>query len=343
MDVGLFDYDLPEERIAQYPTDKRDESRMMVLDLGNGTISHRLFRDLPQYLQSGDVLVINRTRVIRARLTGRKFGGNAEVEVMLLKEIEKNLWECLVRPGRRLRVGSRVLFDRGIVCELVSRTEFGGRIARFELEGDLKDMLDEIGHVPLPPYIHRQDERNLDGERYQTVYAETRGSVAAPTAGLHFTREMIEKLEAGGIQMAPLVLHIGLGTFQPVKVQKVEEHKMHSEAYLMPAETAAAINSAHSEGRRILTIGTTATRALETASSETGVVHSGSGDSELFIYPGYKFKVVETLLTNFHLPMSTLLMMVSAFAGREFVLEAYAEAVRERYRFYSYGDCMLIL
>jgi S-adenosylmethionine:tRNA ribosyltransferase-isomerase len=329
--------------IAQYPAEERDGSRMMVVDRGSGTISHRQFRDLPEFLGPADVVVINETSVIRARLLGRKADSDIEAEVMLLREVEQNVWECLVRPGRRLPVGSRVVFDSGIECELVSRTEFGGRVARFEVEGDVLDFLRDIGHIPLPPYIRRSDEKEFDGERYQTVYARARGSVAAPTAGLHFTRQMMETLRAKGVRIAPLVLHIGLGTFRPVKVQEVEEHEMHREAYSVPDETAAAINGARKDGRRVLTVGTSATRALETAAGDDGAVRPGPGKSGLFIYPGYEFRVVETLLTNFHLPRSTLLMMVSAFAGRELILEAYREAVKEGYRFYSYGDCMLIV
>lgn len=343
MDISLFDYDLPEDRIAQYPLEKRDDSRMMVLMPATGKISHCRFRDLPGFLNPGDVVVLNRTKVIRARLLGKKANTGAFVEVFLLKELEENLWECLVRPGSRLREGSIVEFDEGVKCELVSQTTFGGRIVKFKAEGNIVSYLSRIGHVPLPPYITRPDDKTYDGQRYQTVYAEYEGSVAAPTAGLHFTHEMLEALSAKGIVSAPLILHVGLGTFQPVKMQKIEEHKMHTEKYMVPTETAHVINDAVKQKRRVLIVGTTAVRALETCAQQDGTVSVGSGDTNLFIYPGYKFKITKSLLTNFHLPRSTLLMMVSALAGREFVLKAYKEAIREGYRFFSYGDCMLIL
>jgi S-adenosylmethionine:tRNA ribosyltransferase-isomerase len=343
MDISLFDYSLPEDRIAQYPLDKRDESRMMVLLPKEGKISHCMFSDFSSYLNEGDVLVVNRTKVIRARLLGKKEGTGANVEVLLLKEIEQNLWECLVRPGSKLRAGARIIFSNNIECELISRTEYGGRIARFKVEDNLLKLLNDIAHVPLPPYIKRADEKNFDSERYQTVYAQENGSIAAPTAGLHFTQEILGALEKKGIGITPLILHIGLGTFQPVKTETVEEHKMHSEFYTVPLETAELVNNARVKGRRVLVVGTTSVRALESCANEDGTISAGSGETALFIYPGYKFRSVNSLLTNFHLPRSTLLIMVSALAGREFIQKAYNEAVRKEYRFYSYGDCMLIL
>lgn len=343
MDISLFDYNLPMDRIAQFPTENRGDSRMMVLSPKSESISHRLFRDLPEFIQKGDVLVINRTRVIKARLIGKKAKTGAAVEVFLLKEIEKNLWECLVRPGNRLHAGARIEFTNSIGCEIVDRTEYGGRIARFDIGVNVMDILNEIGHVPLPPYIKREDNKDFDEQRYQTVYADIKGSVAAPTAGLHFTSEMLVVLEEKGIQIAPLILHVGLGTFQPVKEQTIEEHKMHTESYSLPPETAQIINNAKNKGQRVLAVGTTAVRALETCSNDAGSVSAGSGETDLFIYPGYKFRILRNLLTNFHLPRSTLLMMISALAGREFILRAYEEAINNGYRFYSYGDCMLIL
>ena len=343
MDISLFDYNLPEERIAQFPLENRDNSRMMILQYKSKGISHRMFRDLPDYLNAGDVIVINRTKVIRARLFGTKEKTGTKVEVFLLKEIEKNLWECLVRPGSRIREGISIEFENNIKCEVVSRTSFGGRIVRFNIEENILTCLDKIGHIPLPPYIKREDNKEVDGERYQTIYAAKEGSVAAPTAGLHFTEGMLRSLSEKGIIIVSLILHVGLGTFQPVKTRKIEEHRMHFERYNVPEETARAINEASKQNRRIIIVGTTAVRALETCTKSDGIVSASSGETDLFIYPGYKFRVARNMLTNFHLPRSTLLMMVSALAGREFILDAYQEAIREGYRFYSYGDCMLIL
>ena len=350
MRVADFHYELPQERIAQHPLEDRAASRMLVLDRSKGRWEDRLFRDLPDYLSAGDALVLNNTRVLPARLFGRRVGAQATksknhisgvVEVLLLKQIHTSpmRWEALVHPGRRIRVGERINFAGGVEARVVDRGKFGLRVVEFPRQQGLVEKLGEIGHTPLPPYIRRSDEV-ADRERYQTVYATRSGSVAAPTAGLHFTPEILEHLDAHGVKKIEVTLHVGLGTFQPVRVEKVEAHRMHAEHYEIPAQAAKGLNTAN----RRVAVGTTSVRALEHGIREgAGTFQASSGGTDLFIYPGFEFKTVDALLTNFHLPNSTLLMLVCAFAGRELVLDAYAHAVRERYRFYSYGDCMLIL
>lgn len=336
-----FDYHLPPELIAQHPAARRDGSRMLVLRREGGGISHRVFSDFPALVCPGDVLVINDTRVIPARLLGRKPTG-AEVEIFLLNPLADGLWRCLVNPGRKLRPGDRVLFGEIMAAEIVDRHADGSRSVRFAHEGDFQTALERVGHIPLPPYIHRAGDEAEDRERYQTVYAAQPGAVAAPTAGLHFTPELLTAVEARGARVARITLHVGIGTFRPVTAEVAEEHRMEAERYEISPEAAATINSAR-PGGRIFAVGTTSVRTLESAwDDEIDGVRAGSGWTNLYIRPGYSFRAVDALLTNFHLPKSTLLMLVSAFAGRKNVLTAYAEAVSERYRFYSYGDCMVI-
>jgi S-adenosylmethionine:tRNA ribosyltransferase-isomerase len=361
-----FDYFLPEELIAQEPLSKRDASRMLRLSRASGSFDDRCFEELPDLLRPGDLVVFNNTRVFPARLYGRRSGSRAQplsphnpaakdflkgqVEVLLTSQIspEPNEWECLVRPGRKIGVGERIYFgptdpsaSAPLVAEVVGRGTFGVRRIRFEPVADFFAFVEKLGHVPLPPYIARPD-RSADRERYQTVYARERGSVAAPTAGLHFTPQILERLGQRGIETAEITLHVGLGTFQPVRTGRVEEHKLHREAYSISDRAAAAVNHALEERRRVVAVGTTCVRTLEYAAQSSGRVRAGSGEADLFIYPGFEFRVIGALLTNFHLPQSTLLMLVSAFGGRQPVLEAYRHAVDERYRFYSYGDCMLV-
>jgi len=343
MRVDEFDYELPEDLIAQYPLLERDASRLLVLDCRRRTLAHEQFCDLPRHLKPGDAVVINDSRVIPARLLGQPEGGTREVELLLLREIEPNLWECLAKPARKLDVGKRVVFDGGAVrAEIVDARPEGIRTVRFALDGDLKGRLNTIGHTPLPPYIRRPDEPLMDRDRYQTVYARDPGSVAAPTAGLHFTERVLEQLGAKGVRVVRVTLHVGLGTFQPVKAETVAQHRMHPEAYTLGPAAADAINATLEAGRQVLAVGTTAARVLETCARTDGTVRAGAGETDLFITPGHRFKVVHNLLTNFHLPRSTLLMLVCALAGRDLVLYAYQEAKREGYRFYSYGDAMLI-
>ena len=330
MDISDFDYDLPEERIAQLPVEPRDSSRLMVLDPSNHTIEHRRFFQLGDFLKQGDVLIFNDTRVIPARLIGARDTGG-KVEVFLLRQMDKDQWEALVKPGKKMRIGSVVHFGEELSCEIVAHTDFGGRI--------FEEILDRLGNMPLPPYIHEKLE---DRERYQTVYSRVKGSAAAPTAGLHFTASLMEELRRKGIQFGFITLHVGLGTFRPVHVDTIEDHVMHSEFYSVPTETAELIHMAKKEGRRVVAVGTTSIRTLEAAASSTGTVEAGSGWTNIFIYPGYEFKVVDAVITNFHLPKSTLIMLISAFAGRAFTLEAYRTAVAEAYRFFSFGDAMLI-
>lgn len=341
MDIRLFDYDLPPERIAQQPLPERDASRLLVLDRRIGEIRHRVFRDLPDLLKAGDLLVTNRSRVFPARLLGRREGGGA-AEILLVRALGNGRWDALVRPGRRLRPGSRVRVDEDLsVC--VEEGMGPRRRVRLETaDGDTRAAVERRGHVPLPPYIRRPD-RPEDRERYQTVYARETGSVAAPTAGLHFTPALLERLAARAIARAELVLHVGPGTFRPVEVEQVEGHRVDAEAFEVPRETAEAVGAARAGGRRVVAVGTTTTRALESAAEPDGGIRSGNGETDLVIVPGYRCRVVDALLTNFHLPRSSLLLLVCAFAGRERVLAAYAEAIREGYRFYSYGDAMLIL
>ncbi len=336
-----FNYDLPEELIAQTPIEKRDHSRLMVLDRKTGEISHEHFFDIKKHLRAGDCLVINDTRVLPARLYGIKEGGGAHVEVLLLKNIEGDDWECIVYPGRRLKEGAVVSFGDGILKgEIIRVLPDGNRIVRFMYEGIFLELLEKIGTMPLPPYI---TERLDDGERYQTVYSRENGSAAAPTAGLHFTRDLLREIEEMGVDVVHVTLHVGLGTFRPVKEENITDHLMHTESYNVTEEAAARINAAKARGGRVIAVGTTSCRTLESVGDEQGIVHSGSGDTSIFIYPGYTFKVLDGLITNFHLPESTLIMLVSAFSSREYVLHAYETAVQERYRFFSFGDAMLLL
>lgn len=342
MRVDLFDYDLPPEAIAQTPLDRRDASRLLVMDRSRGELSHHRFADLPSLLRSGDLLVANDSRVIPARLYGLREGTSGPpIEVFLLRAIGPDRWEVLVKPGRRVRIGTRIVFGRGrLTAAIVGGTDFGGRVAEFSHQEDWGTLLRELGQVPLPPYIHTP---LLEAERYQTVYARAEGSVAAPTAGLHFTPAVLEALAPAGIDLQYITLHVGLGTFRPVQAELVEEHRMHAEFYTISGETAAAVNAAREAGRRIVAVGTTSVRALEAAADADGRVQAGSAWTEIFIHPGYDFRIVGAMLTNFHLPRSSLLMLVSAFAGRERVLAAYREALACGYRFFSFGDAMLIL
>ena len=334
-----FDYELPEELIAQDPLEKRDSSRLLILDKTTGEVTHGTFRDILHELRPGDCLVLNNTRVIPARLFGIREGTGAVVEVLLLKRITGDLWETLVKPGKKARPGTVLDFGglmKGTVTDIV---EDGNRLIRFDYEGIFEEILDQLGEMPLPPYItHKLEDR----ERYQTVYAKVKGSAAAPTAGLHFTQELLEEVRAKGVLVEEITLHVGLGTFRPVKVDQVEEHHMHSEFYMVDEEVAARINQAKADGGRIIAVGTTSCRTLESAAGEDGNIRAGSGWTDIFIYPGYRFKAVNALITNFHLPKSTLMMLVSALAGRENIMRAYKEAVEERYRFFSFGDAMFI-
>ena len=340
MNVSDFYYDLPEELIAQTPIEKRDESRLMVLNRANQTIEHKTFKDIIDYLEPGDCLVRNNTKVIPARLYGKKATG-AKIEFLLLNRIEGDIWECIVRPGHKLKPGTEVEFGDGILkAKVLDVMEGGTRKVEFKYEGIFNEILDKIGLMPLPPYIH---ESLKDNDRYQTVYAKYEGSAAAPTAGLHFTPELFEKIKAKGIDVANVTLHVGIGTFRPVKVENVEEHHMHSEHFYIKQEDADKINNAKKNGKRVIAVGTTSCRVLETIADENGMVKPTEGDTQIFIYPGYKYKCLDGLVTNFHLPESTLIMLVSALAGRDYIMKAYNEAVKQRYRFFSFGDAMLIL
>ena len=340
MKVTDFDYELPEELIAQTPIKKRDESRLMILNRKNQTIEHKIFRDIIDYLKPGDVLVRNNTKVIPARLYGKKETG-ANVEFLLLNNIEKDIWETIVRPGNKLHVGTKVIFGDGIlVAEILDIMPGGTRKVEFKYKGIFNEILDEIGLMPLPPYIH---ENLKEKDRYQTVYAKYEGSAAAPTAGLHFTEDLLEKIKQKGIEIANVTLHVGIGTFRPVKEETVEAHKMHSEHFYIKQEDVDKINKAKQEKRRVIAVGTTSCRVLESIADEkTGMVKQIEDDTQIFIYPGYKFKCIDGLITNFHLPQSTLLMLVSALASKDFIMKAYKEAVKEKYRFFSFGDAMLI-
>ena len=333
-----FDYDLPEDLIAQRPCEPRDHSRLMVIDKNSGEISHRSFWNLPEYLNPGDLLVFNDTRVIPARLIGRRKETGGRVEVFLLNRKSDVEWEALVKPGRKARPGEIIEFSTELECKIMNVTDFGGRIVRFIFRGIFEEILDKLGRTPLPPYIHEELE---DTERYQTVYARERGSAAAPTAGLHFTKELMDKIREKGVQFAFVTLHVGLGTFRPVNVDDVSRHVMHKEYYSVSEECARVVNQTQSEGGRIVAVGTTAIRTLETAGSN-GQLTAGSGWTDIFIYPGYEFKTVDAIITNFHLPKSTLLMLISAFAGREKVLNGYQEAIKEKYSFFSFGDAMFL-
>ncbi len=336
-----FYFDLPQELIAQDPLEDRSSSRLLMLDRDTGQTRHEIFHNIPQYLRPGDCLVLNNTKVIPARLLGEREGTGAHVEVLLLKRREKDVWETLVKPGKKCRPGTELIFGEGLLRGQVLETvEEGNRLIRFTYQGIWEEVLDQLGEMPLPPYITHKLQ---DKSRYQTVYARYEGSAAAPTAGLHFTRELLEAIREMGVEIAYVTLHVGLGTFRPVKEENVLEHHMHSEYYQVTQEAAQQINAAKAAGGRIICVGTTSCRTLESAADENGQVRPGCGDTEIFIYPGYRFRVLDGLITNFHLPESTLVMLVSALAGRERVLSAYEEAVRERYRFFSFGDAMLII
>ncbi len=340
MELKEFDYCLPQELIAQDPLENRSSSRLMVLDKNSGKVEHRIFTDILDYLNPGDCLVINDTKVIPARLYGVRQGTGAAIEILLLKRKENDMWECLVRPGRKCRAGTVVEFGDGILTgEIVDVVDDGNRLIQFKYEGIFEEILDRLGQMPLPPYItHELKDKN----RYQTVYAKNEGSAAAPTAGLHFTQELLQSIRDKGVYIASVTLHVGLGTFRPVKVSNILEHHMHSEYYCIEQSQADIINNARDGGGRIISVGTTSCRTLESAAHQDGYIPASSGDTEIFIYPGYKFKAIDCLITNFHLPESTLLMLVSALAGKDNIMAAYEEAVRERYRFFSFGDAMFI-
>ncbi len=340
MKTSDFYYDLPEELIAQDPLENRSDSRLMVLDKETGAVSHHVFREIVDYLNPGDCLVINDTKVIPARLIGEREGTGAKIEVLLLKRKTGDVWETLVKPGRKAKPGTRIQFGGGLlVGEVMDIVDEGNRLIRFEFEGIFEEILDQLGQMPLPPYITHQLK---DKDRYNTVYATHSGSAAAPTAGLHFTPELLKTIEEKGIDIARVTLHVGLGTFRPVKVDDVENHHMHSEFYMIDEEAAEKINRAKENGKRVICVGTTSCRTIESAADENGRLKPCSGWTEIFIYPGYQFKILDCLITNFHLPESTLIMLVSALAGKENVLAAYEEAVKERYRFFSFGDAMFI-
>lgn len=340
MDVKDFDYDLPEELIAQDPLEDRSSSRLLVLDKYTGEVEHRIFKDITQYLRAGDCLVINNTKVIPARLFGVKEGTEAKIEILLLKRRENDIWETLVKPGKKAKTGTKIVFGEGLLIgEVLDVVEEGNRLIQFHYEGIFEEILDQLGQMPLPPYITHQLK---DKNRYQTVYAKYDGSAAAPTAGLHFTPELLKQIQEMGVEIAEVTLHVGLGTFRPVKVDNVLDHHMHSEFYRIEQSEADKINAAKAAGHRVVSVGTTSTRTLESAADENGILTAKSGWTEIFIYPGYKFKVIDALITNFHLPQSTLVMLVSALAGREHILHAYELAVQEKYRFFSFGDAMFI-
>lgn len=339
MKVSEFNYNLPEELIAQTPIEKRDESRLMVLDRSKQTIEHKTFKDIIEYLEPGDCLVRNNTKVIPARIYGKKETG-ANVEFLLLNNIEGDIWESIVRPGNKLHVGTKVIFGDGLLtAEILEVMPGGTRKVKFSYEGIFNEILDKIGLMPLPPYIH---EELKDNDRYQTVYAKYEGPAAAPTAGLHFTPELLKKIEEKGVKIANVTLHVGIGTFRPVKEENVEEHAMHTEHFYIKQEDAKKINESKKEGKRVIAVGTTSCRVLETIADENGLVKETEGDTKIFIYPGYHFKCLDGLITNFHLPQSTLLMLVSALAGKDYIMKAYNEAVKEKYRFFSFGDAMFI-
>ena len=343
MKVSDFNYDLPKELIAQHPLEKRDESRLMVLHRDTKQIENRTFKDIIEYLEPGDCLVRNNTKVIPARLYGKIIGKETQksVEFLLLKQLENDNWEVMVRPGKKLRSGTNVEFGNGILkAEILEVLENGNRKVHFKYNGIFNEILDQIGLMPLPPYI---TEKLNEKDRYQTVYAKYDGSAAAPTAGLHFTNELLEQIKQKGVEIANVTLHVGIGTFRPVKVENIEEHKMHTEHFYIKQEDADKINKAKKEGHKIIAVGTTSCRVLESISKENGTVEATEGDTSIFIYPGYKFKCIDRLITNFHLPESTLIMLVSSLAGKDFIMEAYQKAVEEKYRFFSFGDAMIIV
>ena len=339
MKLTEFDYNLPEELIAQTPVEPRNSSRLMVLDPVDETIEHRHFYDLKEYLEPGDTLIFNDTRVMPARLLGWREGTGGKVEVFLLRRIDGDTWETLVKPGRKAREGQVVRFSDELTCTVQDSTDFGGRIVTFHYEGIFEEILDRLGETPLPPYIHEKLE---DSERYQTVYSREKGSAAAPTAGLHFTKEQMAELKDMGVNLGFVTLHVGLGTFRPVSVDNIEEHVMHKEYYSISQETADLIKATKAAGKRVIAVGTTSIRTLESAATSVGEINGRTDWTNIFIYPGYEFKIVDGIITNFHLPKSTLIMLISAFAGREFVLKAYETAVKEKYRFFSFGDAMMI-
>ncbi len=340
MNVKDFDYELPQELIAQDPIEDRSSSRLMILDKETGVIRHDIFHNIVNELRPGDCLVINDTKVIPARLFGTKVGTEAKIEILLLKRKENDVWEVLVKPGKKAKIGTEIVFGDGrLKGTIIDIVEEGNRLIQFSYEGIFEEILDELGQMPLPPYITHQLK---DKNRYQTVYAKHEGSAAAPTAGLHFTKELLQKIEEMGVTIAHVTLHVGLGTFRPVKVENVQEHHMHSEFYIVEESEANKINAAKKAGNRVIAVGTTSCRTLESATGEDGIIKACSGWTEIFIYPGYHFKMIDALITNFHLPQSTLLMLVSALAGREHILAAYEEAVKEKYRFFSFGDAMFI-
>lgn len=340
MNTSDFYYDLPEELIAQTPAEPRDSSRLLVYHRQDGAIEHKIFRDVIDFLNPGDALVVNDTRVIPARLYGKKQDTGREVEFLLLNQLSKDTWEIIMRPGKKLRIGDRVEFAEDLQAEILEKKEDGVTRVKFYFEGLFEPLLERYGNMPLPPYITQRLE---DWQRYQTVYAKENGSAAAPTAGLHFTPELMEKIRQKGIDIIPVLLHVGLGTFRPVKVENVENHKMHSEYYSISADSARRINETRKKGGRVIAVGTTSVRTLESVADEEGNIREQSGNTEIFIYPGYRFKCVDALITNFHLPESTLLMLISAFMGKEPALDLYRLAVQEKYRFFSFGDAMLIL
>lgn len=341
MKTADFDYDLPQELIAQDPLEQRDSSRLLILDKETGERTHKIFHDIIDYLHEGDCLVINNTKVIPARLIGEREGTGGKVEVLLLKRRSDNVWETLVKPGKKARPGMRLSFGGGLLhAEVQEVVDEGNRLIRFEYEGIFEEILDQLGQMPLPPYITHQLK---DKNRYQTVYAKYEGSAAAPTAGLHFTEELLDQIQEKGVKIARVTLHVGLGTFRPVKVEDVTEHHMHTEFYHVSEKAADIINETKKQGGRVICVGTTSCRTIESAADDQGIVHATEGDTDIFIYPGYQFKVLDCLITNFHLPESTLLMLVSALAGKENIMAAYREAVEMRYRFFSFGDAMLIL
>jgi len=340
MNLKDFWYPLPKELIAQHPLERRDQSRLLVLDREKQTMTHRIFRDIQEYLQKGDCLVINNTRVIPARLLGQKEGTGGKIEFVLLKRLEDDVWEVILKPGRRAKPGSRFVFGDGrLRAEILRIADEGNRIVRFSYDGVFEEVLDQVGIMPLPPYIME----NLDDkERYQTVYSKVDGSAAAPTAGLHFTQELLDRLKEKGVNVVEVTLHVGLGTFRPVKVENIADHHMHKEFYSVSEQAAEAINRARENHQRVIAVGTTSVRVLETVADEQGMIRPGQGETDIFIYPGYKFKAVDALITNFHLPESTLMMLVCAFAGRDFIMQAYQEAIEQKYRFFSFGDAMFI-
>ncbi|MFM1581656.1 tRNA preQ1(34) S-adenosylmethionine ribosyltransferase-isomerase QueA [Helcococcus bovis] len=339
MDTKDFDYELDPSFIAQHPEDKRSESKLMILDRKDETIEHKRFYDIIDYLNEGDVLVVNNSKVIPARLFGHREGKEEALEVFLLTNVEGKRWECLVKPGRKFKIGNKIIFDEKLQAEVVDITEEGHRILEMQYDGIFNEILNEIGNVPLPPYI---TERLEDKSKYQTVYAKYDGSVAAPTAGLHFTKELLQKIQDKGIKIAYLTLHVGLGTFKPVTDDKIEEHKMHSEYYILDKENAEIINEANQNGKRVIAVGTTSVRTLESIARKYDKLQADSDWTDIFIYPGFKFKAIDAMITNFHLPKSTLIMLISSFYNRERILEAYEEAKRNNYRFFSFGDAMLI-